>query len=177
MDSSKVSLGVVLFGVVLLITGCAKLPGDYSSSSGTNTAREKIKKPLTALKKNFERRRLMQFSRAVHPNYRRYESQLRNNLADVYRIYSSIQLEFHGVRATRSGDRIVANVNWDLRWTCQSPRSRAPSRCRNDSDVGNVIIRRGRTDFEFEFYDGQWRLINQDQDIIFGSLAPGDRQN
>lgn len=172
---SKTTIFGCMVGVLLLLGGCGKFPGSSPPESGNN-AWQTIREPLTSLRKNFERRRLMQFSRGVHPNYRRYQTGLRNNLADVYRVYSSIQLEFFGTRANRSDSSIVANVNWNLRWTCQSPINRAPSGCQNSSDVGNVIIRRGRTSFEFEYYEGEWRLINQTGDIIFGSLSPGTVQ-
>lgn len=157
-----------------LTVGCAEFPGNQPpGSSASNDSRDVVEGALESLRENFERRRLMQFSDGVHPDYRRYQTSLRNNLSDVYRVYSSIQLEFFGSRTTKSNGTVVVESNWNLRWTCQSPRGRAPSGCRSSSDVGNVIIRRGRTAFEFARSGGEWKLLNQSGDLVFGSLAPG----
>ncbi|MFB6346928.1 MAG: hypothetical protein ABEK50_14475 [bacterium] len=176
MNMNSRLLALSLLFMVSLTLGCTQLGGTQTGVDSSLRADEQIEKPLAALRENFERRNLARFARGIHPDYRDSKSQLRNDLANVYRVYSSIELDIYGERVTRSDNTISVRASWNLRWTCQGPSSQAPSSCRNPSDVGTTILRKGETMFEFRRHKDEWLLVNQENARLFGSLAPGTIQ-
>lgn len=171
MMSFLIVLGL---GFILMVSGCSVLQPESS-------ANHSVENQLTALGKHYSRGNVQRFMRGVHRDYddgRRNRTDLRYDVSDVSNQYSSLDLTFYGLRTTESEDSINVKTSWNLRWTCT--REDSDLGCENaevDRDASIIVLRRGETTFEFVETEEGFRLISQNGDHLFGSLAPGTVTN
>lgn len=171
-DSNLSILG--LFSVFVLLTmSCTPMTRNSTSTDDQSNAWQTIEGNVESLERTYERENSLSFTRQIHPDYERFRSDLRSQLSDVFRTYQSIRLNFFGPRANRSDGRIEVLLRWDLNWTCQNPPSGGTPNCSSNADVGEIIKRTGRTQLSFSKDDGDWKLLNQRSDVLFGALRPG----
>lgn len=184
MESLRANRRVLIGSILVALLG---ITGCMSTKPGANVEDDSLKRTIDRaiddIRRSYESEDPTDIIRRVHSDYSgsvRSRGELRSQMRDVFSDYQRINLEFHGTRVTKEESTVHAKVNWNLNWTCQRTINR------DIDDDGNpecpsrnlVVTRRGRTTFSFQKNDdGEWKLIQQRDNQLLGSRAPGREQD
>ncbi len=160
---------VIIFGfafTMINLTGCLK---KNQSASEFRQPRQAVENVLSDLEKAVNRENYSGVLELIHPDFRQFKNELRNEMRKVFRQFSQIELEFYASRVnkTQAGLNVVAN--WNLRWVCSAED--AGIGC---AVAGQTVRRKGRTTFELAKDSSKtWKIKSQRADKLLGSLTPG----
>lgn len=100
---------------------------------------------------------------------------LTDRMNDIFNQFSDIEINFREIQLKRSSRQLIVKFHWDLTWTCEDID---PARgCKDYDRDGNpdTINRQGRTIFYLVYIDGDWRLADEEGDLLLGAYEPGYR--